>query len=1541
MLFILKERRKSMLYIFDKDDNFKNIITEDTGLIDTRFKDYQNHLIDEPFVFHVDSESELLPLIVAENQVAFKHTFNALQQDVEMLKLMRIKEIDEIYNSDGYIVRVQCEPSWLELYDHFIEDRRIENGTAQTAMNRALQGSRWTGVVSGEFGNGSTNFYWIDAVEALFKIVEEWGGTLQDYITLDENNEIATRIMYLLPRLGRDNGLLIQPGYNAEAIERRTLSYPVTAIWGQGASLEIEDEQGEHTGGYTRYITFEDVEWSKAKGDPVDKPKGQKWVGDPDALAKYGYLKEDGSRIHRFSHFSNQDYETPEELLWATWEALQKEKEPEVYHEAVIDEVDKPIFLGDTGTILDRHYGKPIEVQSQITGLEYDILRPTVNVNIVLGNYKDMSRDPLEDEIDEIKKEQSRPSIINDNSFPDVKPGTPVNVEAVGMFRAILVSWEYDSKIYISHYEVYASQTADFVPDAQFLVYRGRVSSYGHEVGSNETWYYRVRAVNTHGTTSDFSVEVSASSTRIDFIDLEDEIKQEIQDTKDRTEEAYGNANIAAGNAAEAIGIAQEGFDAAQESLLQSKDALQGLQSVFDELEPIHAFVDDTGNQLTTIKTDVIGLQTEVGNKVDQTVYNSKMTQLDSLIQTKVSQIDADNRYTQQTTFDQFADRFSQRVEEIEGWEFGGRNLVKNSRGDTLTGWSRWRTTDTRIFEFQGSDWIKVNRVDNAIVGIHTPVFDMKANRKYTISFTFRSYSNSGYDLNYIYLRQNQTGTTTIKKLPDVYMGSNSGFVGDLAGDGLRVWFTFEHNEDIDEARLLLAINGRPENAGFIIKELQIEEGNKVTPWSPAIEDYDKKFSAINQTVSDIATRVQETEDDYSALSQTVLGFQTTVSNMEGDLNIVTNLANANQQSITNVDGKVNTLTQTVNATVSRIENGDTNLVTHDANNWETGSISTVGGGNTASTDSQYLRLIDYYPIESNREYTLTTYAGLLNGYETSYRINIYYYDATKNFIEFRSISFNTPVTATTPTNAKYYRIRVSNFEMGGLPWFIEPNFMGSAIRIKLQRGAYSTDWTNHDSDVYSQYSQLQDAINLRVTKDNLISQINLDTSGVLISGKKLVLDGDTTVTGNFRVNSANIASIEAGKIVGGEADFAKFSAININANSINSGTLSTDVMRVRGGSTTEYALIDGSEITTRGKYTRTWFGETQTHDVGIQLRYGRLRFHNYGNRRNLYFSDLGISTYFGGSDNEEGETSSNYGSGTIEFFSYRHNSTIRGLTMYSNNGVVALESEQRNIVIAPRYSTYSSGSKFSFDVKSTGDGYVTFGNSGIRIQRDGNSVIYATNGNGDLASGSFYGQSLYGDLKPRGKYAYVRAPRLRIINHDTASTSNFGDLEGQQFMAGSIRLNLQLGNNNFYIGTSSGEVRITNNLLWQGSHASTTYRPVRARSFIESSSRTFKTDIKAYEDSAMDVIRSLTVVNYRFKDDVERGVNLQQIGFISEDSPAIATADNMAIQTTKLASYLTKGVQELDLKIDLTREELVLKIAKLEQIINKLESVA
>lgn len=493
-----------MLYIFDKDDKFLNIITEDTGLVDTWYKGYENHIPDESFIFHIDSKSELLNLIMEENLVAFYDRDNDLQ-------LMRIKELYEHSSDEGYVVKVKCEPSYLELYDHFIEDRRFVDKTAQEALNGALQGSRYVGEVTVDLGLATDNFYWIDGIEAIWKILETWGGSLKHTITLNHKNEIVERKIWIVQRLGTDNGLIVEPNYNAEQIGRNSLSYVETALWAKGASLEADGT------GHSKYITFADVEWKKSKGDPVDKPKGQKWVGDPQALAEHGYL-HNGVRKHRFGHFSNQDYDDPEELLWATWNALLERKLKEITHEATIYESDKKVSLGDTVTILDRSYNKPIELQSQITGLEYDILDDK-EVTIIVGKYIDMNEDPLQKEIDDLKnnvnKVASRPQKVSEGSYPDRKPSTPINVRIDAGIETIQLYWDYADEIFIKHYEVYGSQIKDFVPDSQHLLWRGQVSAFAHTVGTDQKWYYRIRAVNYHGTVSDWSVQVEAHTHRV------------------------------------------------------------------------------------------------------------------------------------------------------------------------------------------------------------------------------------------------------------------------------------------------------------------------------------------------------------------------------------------------------------------------------------------------------------------------------------------------------------------------------------------------------------------------------------------------------------------------------------------------------------------------------------------------------------------------------------------------------------------------------------------------------------------------------------------------------------------------------------------------------------------------------------------------------------------------------------------------------------------------------------------------------------------
>src|SRR5699024_11347858 len=136
---------------------------------------------------------------------------------------------------------------------------------------------------------------------------------------------------------------------------------------------KIEYAEGEVTGANTRYVEFANVELKKSAGDPVDKPLGQKWVGDPDALQKYGYEK-DGELLHLEGIFSNQDYEDKAELLYATWEHLQKVKHPEVNYKLSVDLLDKHADLGDTAIAIDREFARPIEVQNRIIAMEYDLV---------------------------------------------------------------------------------------------------------------------------------------------------------------------------------------------------------------------------------------------------------------------------------------------------------------------------------------------------------------------------------------------------------------------------------------------------------------------------------------------------------------------------------------------------------------------------------------------------------------------------------------------------------------------------------------------------------------------------------------------------------------------------------------------------------------------------------------------------------------------------------------------------------------------------------------------------------------------------------------------------------------------------------------------------------------------------------------------------------------------------------------------------------------------------------------------------------------
>ena len=110
---------------------------------------------------------------------------------------------------------------------------------------------------------------------------------------------------------------------------------------------------------------------------------------------------------------------------------------------------------------------------------------------------------------------------------------------------------------------------------------------------------------------------------------------------------------------------------------------------------------------------------------------------------------------------------------------------------------------------------------------------------------------------------------------------------------------------------------------------------------------------------------------------------------------------------------------------------------------------------------------------------------------------------------------------------------------------------------IKVEKNHHATAWTPSAIDFATQsnITQLSDNINLKVSKGDLLSQINVQAGGVLIQSgtNKLNITPETTYIQDATIKSAMIESLEADKIKTGTLDAGKVKVINIDAENITS----------------------------------------------------------------------------------------------------------------------------------------------------------------------------------------------------------------------------------------------------------------------------------------------------------------------------------------------------------------------------------------------------
>lgn len=367
--------------------------------------------------------------LTLENYTTLKKKDRVVYQDPITNKWREfiVQEIIETHESDGtMIIEVSCEDAVYELYSEYIMDLKPRNVSTSSIANDLLRDTRWNVIRVSDVPNLSMNFYRTSVRECLLKLCDRANLEIEtSYIANNNTNNLPTKQISLLRSRGFSTGKRFV--YNKDILEitKTTHSDEIpTALYGFGKGEEIEG-----TDGYGKRLDFGDIVWSKSKGDPTDKPKGQIWVGDEEAKKNWGIIGKDYKLRHVFDKHEFDDIEDKEELLSETWKLLQKAKEPLVSYEmSVIDLKSvaglehEGVGIGDTVQVIDEEYSPAINILARVVKYTRNLLDPTQD-EVIIGNMiYDFTHDSryIEESIKSLRDKQSiwdRVNIIDENGM--------------------------------------------------------------------------------------------------------------------------------------------------------------------------------------------------------------------------------------------------------------------------------------------------------------------------------------------------------------------------------------------------------------------------------------------------------------------------------------------------------------------------------------------------------------------------------------------------------------------------------------------------------------------------------------------------------------------------------------------------------------------------------------------------------------------------------------------------------------------------------------------------------------------------------------------------------------------------------------------------------------------------------------------------------------------------------------------------------------------------------------------------------------------
>lgn len=235
---------------------------------------------------------------------------------------------------------------------YLIRDKRFINKPLSQVLPVIFEQTTWKYKQFAPDNSDIISFYRISPKEALKK-VEGIFGTEVRFLYSIQGNKVIDKTCEVYEQIGKSTNIRLVQGINVTNVDYtqdQTRLY--TAAVGRGAGIQNTDNDGNATGGYSRSIEFTNISWSKANGDPVDKPVGQDYVEIPEATQKYGWLDENGQCHPRIAKFEFPDEQNVNKLLKETYDKLLSLSQPQIIVETTVAKIGQRVNLGDEVTVV-------------------------------------------------------------------------------------------------------------------------------------------------------------------------------------------------------------------------------------------------------------------------------------------------------------------------------------------------------------------------------------------------------------------------------------------------------------------------------------------------------------------------------------------------------------------------------------------------------------------------------------------------------------------------------------------------------------------------------------------------------------------------------------------------------------------------------------------------------------------------------------------------------------------------------------------------------------------------------------------------------------------------------------------------------------------------------------------------------------------------------------------------------------------------------------------------------------------------------------